>query len=83
MDDKEDHRGGYKKKRDKKGGGSTNKKKLKNKPFSMIKRKKIDSMNEKFENTKTKLKKLKVQLGKYKKTQKDKFEAKKKRLRIR
>lgn len=48
MEDKDDHRGGYKKKRDKKGGGSTNKLKLKNKPFNMIKRKKIDTMNEKF-----------------------------------
>lgn len=65
--DRDAHREKYKKKRDKKKGGSTNKKKLKNKPFSMIKRKKIDSMNERFENTKTKLKRLKVQLGKYKK----------------
>lgn len=47
----------------------------------MVKQKKIKTMNDKFENTKTKIKKLRVQLGKFKKNQKSKFEAKKKRLR--
>lgn len=79
---KEDHRASFKKKRDKKRGGLSNKKKLKNKPFMMVKQKKIETMNEKFENTKKKLKRLKTQLGKFKKTQKSKIEAKRKRLRM-
>lgn len=67
---REEHREKYKKKKEKKKGGITNKAKLKNKPFMMVKQKKMQTMNERFENTKTKLKRLKVQLGKYKKNQK-------------
>ena len=81
-ENKSDHKDKFKKKKDKKKGGDTNKKKLKHKPFSMVKQKKLKSINDKLENTKTKLKKLRVQLGKYKKNQKSKFEAKKKRLRM-
>lgn len=36
----------------------------------MVKQKKIKAINDKLENTKTKLKRLRVQLGKYKKNQK-------------
>ena len=68
-ENRSDHKDKFKKKESKKKGGDTNKKKLKHKPFSMVKQKKLKSINDKLENTKTKLKKLRVQLGKYKKNQ--------------
>lgn len=71
LKDKETNRAEHKqqfKKRDKKRGGKTNKQNLKNKPFNMVKPKKLDSIHDRFQTTKSKLKSLHVQLGKYKKT---------------
>lgn len=75
---KDAHRAQFKR-RDKKGGGESNKVKVKNKPFNMVKQKKLDTIHDRFTTTKSKLKSLKVQLGKYKKTQKSKIESRKKR----
>lgn len=66
---RKDHKDQFKK-RDTKKGGKTNKQNLKNKPFNMVKPKKLDSIADRFQTTKSKLKRLRVQLGKYKKTQK-------------
>lgn len=58
-ENKADHKDKYKK-RDKKGGGKTNKQKLKNKPFSMLKPKKLESIQDRFQSTKSKLKRLRA-----------------------
>jgi hypothetical protein len=84
MKEREQNRDEHKqsfKKRDKKKGGKTNKQNIKNKPFAMLKPKKLESIHDRFQTTKSKLKSLKVQLGKYKKTQKSKIESRKKRFR--
>lgn len=52
---------------------------LKNKPFAMLKPKKLTSIHDRYQTTKSKLKGLKVQLGKYKKTTKSKIESRKRR----
>ena len=82
-EEKEAFRDTFRKKRDKKRGGKTNKENLKNKPFMMVKPKKMNNLQSKFENTKTKLRKLKMQLGKYKKNTKDKIESKKRKFKVR
>ena len=86
LKDKEVNRAEHKqqfKKRDKKRGGKTNQQNLKNKPFNMVKPKKLDSIHDRFQTTKSKLKSLHVQLGKYKKTQKSKIESRRKRFKQR
>ena len=55
------------KKKSKKKGGETNKKKLKHKPFMMVKQKKIKTMDMQLEKTKHKIKRINIQLGKFKK----------------
>ena len=63
MKDKDLHRDEHKaqfKKRDTKKGGKTNKQNLKNKPFNMVKAKKLDSIQDRFQTTKSKLRCLKV-----------------------
>ena len=79
-DRKDDHKQQFKK-RDKKKGGKTNKMNLKNKPFSMVKPKKLESIQDRFQSTKSKLKRLRAQLGKFKKNQKGKIESKLKKYR--
>ena len=69
-----DERKAQYKKRDKKKGGKTNKQNLKNKPFNMVKPKKLESIADRFQSTKSKLKSIRVQLGKFKKTQKSKID---------
>ncbi len=69
------------KKRDKKKGGKSNKQQLKNKPFNMVKPKKLESIAERFQTTKSKLKRLRVQMGKFKKTQKSKIDQRRKQFR--
>ena len=49
----------------------------------MVKPKKLDSISDRFQTTKCKLKRLKVQLGKYKKTQKQKIDSRKKKFKQR
>jgi len=46
-DNKDDHKNQFKR-RDKKGGGKTNKQNLKNKPFNMVKPKKLESIQDRF-----------------------------------
>ena len=80
--DKDAFRDQFKKKRERKRGGKTNKEKLKNKPFMMLKAKKIEGLMGRYERNKTKIRRIKVQLGKFKKNQKEKIGAKKKRKNI-
>lgn len=70
-------------KKEKKGGGESNKQKLKHKPFMMVQSKKIKTLNQQYETTKSRLKKMKVQLGKFKKNTKQKIDSKKKNMRLR
>ena len=76
-ENKDEHTEKFKKRQDKKKGGKTNKQKLKSKPFSMLKPKKLQSISERFQTTKSKLKGLRVQLGKYKKSTKSRIESRK------
>ena len=69
------------KKRDKKKGGKTNKQQLKSKPFNMVKPKKLESIADRFQSTKSKLKRLRVHLGKFKKSTKSKIESRRKNFR--
>lgn len=80
-EDTKDERKAQFKKRDKKKGGKTNKQNVKNKPFNMVKPKKLESIAERFQSTKSKLTRLRVQLGKFKKTQKSKIENRRKQFR--
>lgn len=57
--DREEHRDKFKRKRDKKKGGKSNREKEINKPFMMVRGKKMHEMREKFESVKKKINHLK------------------------
>ena len=46
----------------------------------MVKQKKLKSISEKYASVKSKIKRMKYQLGKYKKTQKQRIESKKRKM---